>query len=210
MNLALPAAALMPPGGRSREAIGLAVAAARGRFMLQVCDGCARVQYPPRVVCGGCLGEGLAWREVATGGVLLARTVVRVAADPYFRTRTPWAIGTVQLDCGPQVVAHLIGGVEGRVRMALKVDKAGQGAMVALPETDTVEMRDDPVWRELTVDPRGRRVLVTDGRTAIGQAMARGMLAAGRAGFLSGLPSRGGRSMGRGWRWRGSRRWGWM
>lgn len=185
--LELSAAPLMPPGGRSREAIGLAAAAARGRFMLQVCGECGLVQYPPRAVCGGCLGVGLRWREVPAGGALLARTIIRIAADPYFRTRTPWAIGTVQLDCGPQVVAHLHGDVAGRVRMTLKLDKAGQGVMLALPEQDTPDMHDDPAWRALTADPRGRRVLVTDGRTALGQAMARALLAAGARAIFVGI-----------------------
>ena len=185
--LKLAAAPLMPPGGRSREAIGLAAAAARGRFMLQVCGECELVQYPPRAVCGGCLGVGLRWRVVPAGGALLARTIIRIAADPYFRTLTPWAIGTVQLDCGPRVVAHLHGDVAGRVRMTLKLDKVGQGVMLALPEQDTPDMHDDPAWRALTADPRGRRVLVTDGRTALGQAMARGMLAAGARAVFVGI-----------------------
>ncbi len=185
--LKLAAAPLMPPGGRSREAIGLAAAAARGRFMLQVCGECELVQYPPRAVCGGCLGVGLRWREVPAGGALLARTIIRISVDPYFRTLTPWSIGTVQLDCGPQVVAHLHGDVAGRVRMTLKLDKAGQGVMLALPEQDTPDMHDDPAWRALTADPRGRRVLVTDGRTALGQAMARGMLAAGARAVFVGI-----------------------
>ena len=185
--LALTPAPLMPPEARSREAIGLAAAAALGQFMLQVCDECDLVQYPPRAVCAACLGVGLRWREVASGGALLARTTIRIAADPYFRTRTPWPIGTVQLDCGPQVVAHLHGDAAGRVRMVLKLDKAGQGVMLALPEQDTPDMHDDPAWRELTADPRGRRVLVTDGRTALGQAMARGLLAAGARTVFAGI-----------------------
>ena len=40
----------LPPGNRSREAQGLTAMAAQGRFALQVCADCARVQYPPRQI----------------------------------------------------------------------------------------------------------------------------------------------------------------
>src|SRR4029453_11911792 len=43
----------------------------------------------------------------------------------------------------------------------------------------TPNMADDPQWRELTCDPKFRRVLITDGRTAVGQALAEACSAAG-------------------------------
>ena len=105
--LAVAAAPLAPPGGRSRAALGLAAAAARGRFALQVCAECGAAQYPPRDVCHVCLGPGLTWRDVADGGTVLAATTTRISADPYFRQHMPWRSGTVQLDCGPSAVVHL-------------------------------------------------------------------------------------------------------
>ena len=182
----LPAAPLVPPAARSRAARGLAIAASQGRFALQVCADCARTQYPPRDACVGCLGARLAWRDVPTGGMLTAATIVRISTDPYFRQHTPWRMGTVRLDCGVDAMAHLhrdcVAG--GKVTMALKLDKSGQGVMLAMPEADPNAMQSDPKLRELTCDPAGRRVLVTDGRTAFGQAAARALIAAGAEVFL--------------------------
>lgn len=48
-------------------------------------------------------------------------------------------------------------------------------------------MQDDPMVRETNCDPRGRRVLVTDGRNAFGQAMARALLDAGAAQVFVGV-----------------------
>ena len=177
---------LLPPGARSRAALGLAVAAAEGRFALQVCGACGAVQYPPREICHACLSERLAWRDVSPAGRLVAATTVRITADPYFRQRTPWRIGTVQLDCGPFVIAHLHDDVAdaAAVRMALRLDKSGQGVMLALPEDGSL---DDRMQAELGSDPRGRRVLVTDVRAGVGQAMARAMLAAGAAEVFAGV-----------------------
>jgi NAD(P)-dependent dehydrogenase (short-subunit alcohol dehydrogenase family)/uncharacterized OB-fold protein len=172
---------LLPQGVRSRTALGLTAAAAEGRFQLQVCADCEAVIYPPRDACPRCLSSRLPFREVDNRGTLLAETTIRTSTDVYFRERMPWRIGTVKLDAGPAIVAHLHGDLhEGqRTRLALKLDKAGQAIAMALPPEDTPNMHDDPQWRELTCDPKFRRVLITDGRTALGQAMAEALSQAG-------------------------------
>ena len=166
---------LLPQGVRSRTAQGLTAAAAEGRFALQVCLDCNTVIYPPRDACPCCLSARLPFRDIDPGGVLVAETTVQTSTDPYFRERTPWRVGTVKLDAGPAIVAHLHGDTaEGaRVRLTLKLDKGGTAALMALPEKDTANMADDPHLREMTCDPKFRRVLITDGRTMVGQAMAK-------------------------------------
>jgi NAD(P)-dependent dehydrogenase (short-subunit alcohol dehydrogenase family)/uncharacterized OB-fold protein len=160
---------------RSRSAHGLTAAAAEGRFALQVCLDCSTVIYPPRDACPSCLSARIPFRDVDPAGTLVAETTVRTSTEPYFRERTPWRIGTVRLDAGPVIVAHLHGDVtEGeRVRLELKLDKSGSAVAMALPAKETEHMADDPHLREMTCDPKFRRVLITDGRTAVGQAMAK-------------------------------------
>ncbi len=63
----------LPPGGRSRAALGLTAAAAEGGFALQVCADCAAVQYPPREACHRCLSVKLRWRT--TWGALTAARI---------------------------------------------------------------------------------------------------------------------------------------
>ena len=132
---------LSPQGVRSRTAHGLTAAAAEGRFALQVCLDCNTVIYPPRDACPSCLSARIPFRDVDRGGTLIAETTVQTSTDPYFRERTPWRVGTVKLDAGPVVVAHLHGdAVEGeRVRLELKLDKSGSAVAMALPEKDTPE-----------------------------------------------------------------------
>lgn len=172
---------LHPQGVRSRTAHGLTAAAAEGRFALQVCQDCNAVLYPPRDACPSCLSPRLPFRDVDPNGVLVAETTIRTSTDPYFRERTPWRVGTVKLDAGPVIVAHLHGDTtEGaRVRLALKLDKSGAAVVMALPDKDTPNMADDPHLRETTCDPKFRRVLITDGRNPVGQAMARAFADAG-------------------------------
>lgn len=172
---------LNPQGVRSRTAHGLTAAAAEGRFALQVCEDCKTVIYPPRDCCPNCLSARLPFRDVPRGGMLVAETTIRTSTDPYFRERTPWRVGSVKLDAGPVIVAHLHGDtVEGaRVRLEFKLDKSGAAVALALPEQDTPHMADDPHLREMTCDPKFRRVLITDGRTEVGQAMAKAFSDAG-------------------------------
>ncbi|TAN00576.1 MAG: SDR family NAD(P)-dependent oxidoreductase [Rhizobiaceae bacterium] len=171
----------LPPLERSRASLKLSASAARGVFALQVCDACQTISYPPRDACPGCLSTGLKFRPVDDGGEVIAETVVRTSTDLYFRQRTPWRVGTVRLDCGPSIVAHLHGDVvvPGRVRMVSKLDKSGNAVLMALPTGETENMADDPEFRELTADPKFRRVLVTDGRGVIGQAVASALSKAG-------------------------------
>ena len=75
----------------------------------------------------------------------------------------------VRLDCGPSVIAHL----DARLRPGAvaasacrpSLDRAGQAALVAMPEKDTPHMTDDAKLREMTCDPKFRKVLVTDAKT---------------------------------------------
>ena len=182
-------APLSPQGVRSRTGHGLTAAAAQGRFALQVCADCGAIVYPPRDACPVCLSARLPFRDIDNTGTLIAETTVRVSTDSYFREHLPWRVGTVKLNAGPVLVAHLHEDArEGaRVRLALKLDKSGAPVMLALPAQETDNMQDDPQLRELTCDPKFRRVLITDGRTAVGQAMAKAFSDAGAAIVFVGL-----------------------
>jgi NAD(P)-dependent dehydrogenase (short-subunit alcohol dehydrogenase family)/uncharacterized OB-fold protein len=169
----------LPPAARSRVALGLTAAAALGRFELQQCRECGMVQYPPREACQKCLSVNLLWREQVQGGDLLAQTVLHHSNDLFFRERLPWRLGLIKLDCGPTVVAHLHESVKDRVKVRAALDRAGQAVIAALPEKEKADMADDRQLREFTCDPKQRKVLVTDGKTALGQALVKGLAAAG-------------------------------
>src|SRR5207244_7191458 len=100
----------------------------------------------------------------------------------YFRERAPWRIGVVQLDAGPSVIAHVHGEVAKpptAVRVVAQLDRAGQAVLVAIRTFSTPQTADDPEFREMTSDPKFRKVLVTDGKTAVGRAIVEQLAAAG-------------------------------
>ncbi len=191
----------LPPGARSRAAMGLTVAAAEGRFELQQCQDCQAVQYPPREACHVCLSPRLPWRPQAGAGELLAVTTLHHSNDLFFRDRLPWRLGLVRLDSGPTLMVHLHGDVQApgtqavkvqsakvqadvaaqttRVTVGARLDRAGRAVVIAFPESETLNMADDPMLREMGSDPKFRKLLVTDAMTATGQALVRAAVKAG-------------------------------
>jgi NAD(P)-dependent dehydrogenase (short-subunit alcohol dehydrogenase family) len=65
------------------------------------------------------------------------------------------------------------------VRVTARLDRAGQAVLIAFPSKDSTTMADDPMLREMSSDPKLRKVLVTDGMTAVGQALVRELVKAG-------------------------------
>ncbi|NRB05717.1 MAG: SDR family NAD(P)-dependent oxidoreductase [Rhodobacteraceae bacterium] len=179
-----------PPEMRSRAAMHLTAAAAEGRFALQCCLECGAVQYPPRDACSSCLSTDFEWRDMPPGGTLLAETTVHASPRLFYRERMPWRAGTVQLDAGPTVLAHIHEDIaaHGRVRIEARLDQAGQGVLLALPETPTPHQEDAPLMRALSADPKHRRILITDARSPHTPALAKALQDAGAAMIFAGEP----------------------
>lgn len=184
----------VPPWARGRVALGLTAAAAEGRFELQVCEDCGALQYPPREACHVCVSVRLKWRLQSGAGELLASTTLHHSNDLFFRERLPWRLGLVRLDAGATVVAHLHGDVQtpslrgdvqdtadasARVVVGARLDRAGRAVLIAFPNEETPHMADDPMLREMSCDPKLRKVLVSDGMTPLGQATVRALVQAG-------------------------------
>ena len=175
---------LTPPLPRSRTALGLTAQAAEGRFALQRCEECGQVQYPPADSCRACLSEELVWTPMSGRGELLAHTTLHHSNDSFYRERLPWRLGLTRLEEGPVVVAHLHRGCPqppSAVRVTAKLDKAGRGVLVALPADELGDMSTDPRHGEFSCDPQHRKVLVTDGKSRVGQALVHELAEAGAA-----------------------------
>jgi len=172
----------LPPSARSRAALRMTAAVAEGRFELQACHDCGKVQYPPRDACTNCLSVRLAWTPMGGRGELISDTLLHHSNELYYRARVPLRLGLVRLAEGVTVLAHLHGDcpkAKADVRVRAHLDKAGQATLIALPATDTPNMADDRMLREMTSDPKFRKVLVTDGKSATGQALCRALIEAG-------------------------------
>jgi len=172
----------LPPWARGRVALGMTAAAAEGCFVLQTCKDCGAVQYPPREACHRCLSAALQWKPQSGDGTLLSLTTLHHSNDLFFRERLPWRLGLVHLDSGPSLIVHLhgeVGDAPARVKVGARLDRAGQAVLIGFPATESEHMANDTMLREMTSDPRFRKVLVTDGKSEVGQAMVHALVKAG-------------------------------
>ncbi|MER2534113.1 MAG: OB-fold domain-containing protein [Rhizobiaceae bacterium] len=80
---------------------------AKGELHVQKCEACGELNMYPRARCPHCYSSNLSWVRVSGRATLLSYTVVRTAAPKAFAEDTPYAIGIVKLDEGPQLMARL-------------------------------------------------------------------------------------------------------
>jgi len=172
----------LPPDRRSRIALGLVRGAALGNLELQCCAACGAVQYPPREACVRCLSAELEWTVMSGRGELVSETTLRHSQELFFRERVPWRLGLVRLAEGVSLVAHLdarCGPAPSAVTVEAALDRAGQAVLIAKPASGETALADEPKLRDFTSDPRFRKVLVTDAKSPVGQAVVKAALEAG-------------------------------
>lgn len=123
-----------PPAARSELGLAFTEAQTKGTLVLQQCNDCQAVQYPPREVCSGCLSDQLEWQPVEYGGLLLAVTDLHHSHEPYFQDRMPWCVASVKLDCGPIAFVHISNQnaiPDNRVNVFSHIDSSGQAVLIA-------------------------------------------------------------------------------
>jgi uncharacterized OB-fold protein len=99
-----------PPKLRTHLGQAFTAANLSATLVMQHCQACNSVQYPPRELCQHCLEDSLVWRETNTRGHIINRVAVHNSLWEYFKRRikdAPWPIATVRLDCNATVFAHL-------------------------------------------------------------------------------------------------------
>jgi len=68
-----------------------------GRLTTTKCRKCAKLLWPPRIVCPNCLSNELEWVELGTEGELYAFTEMKLGAPLGFVEDTPFCIGIVKI-----------------------------------------------------------------------------------------------------------------
>jgi uncharacterized OB-fold protein len=68
------------------------------RLVVQRCEGCGLLRYPPGAGCPWCRGPGWRWEPVSGRGTIYAYEIVVHAIQPGFRDWTPYPVVVVELD----------------------------------------------------------------------------------------------------------------
>jgi uncharacterized OB-fold protein len=111
---------------------------ASGTLHLQQCGECGQVNYPVRELCGNCLADALQWQPVTDTGTVQSITELHYSLEPAYTGHLPWSIASIQLDCGPIVLAHLVPGIEigSPVKLQVVQDTSGNRMLLALGRDD--------------------------------------------------------------------------
>lgn len=85
----------------------------QGRLMGCRCNNCHELYVPPRPLCPACRSSQMEWVTMSGKGKLRAFTAITVPPPSVKREGygrgNPYAVGVVQLEEGPRVVARLLG-----------------------------------------------------------------------------------------------------
>jgi uncharacterized OB-fold protein len=82
-------------------------AAREGRLVVQRCDACASLRWPPLPGCPECLHSGAEWTDVSPRGEVWSFVVYLRAFSKDLAADVPYTVAVVKLDDGPYMVGRL-------------------------------------------------------------------------------------------------------
>src|SRR5207302_5354694 len=84
-------------------------AAREGRLLVQKCDTCETLRFPPYEICSNCLGTRARWVAVSGRGEVYSFNIMHQIYHPGFAAEAPYAVVVVKLEEGPKFTSNLIG-----------------------------------------------------------------------------------------------------
>jgi hypothetical protein len=90
-------------------------AAAERRLVVQKCDRCGYLRWPPGPLCPECQAEASTWTEVRPAGRLWSIATYHRALSPAFKDDVPYSVALVELDDGPRIYGRISGDPDGLV-----------------------------------------------------------------------------------------------
>jgi uncharacterized OB-fold protein len=85
-------------------------AAAEGRLVVQRCNSCDALRWPPLSGCPECRSRDTTWVDVAPTGTIWSFVVYHRAFSAALKDQIPYTVAMVQLDEGPYLVGRLVDG----------------------------------------------------------------------------------------------------
>ena len=73
------------------------------RLVVQKCDGCGRLRFPPHPYCAICRSAKMSWQQVSGRGKLWSFVVVHNPTLPDFADKVPFPVVVVAIDEDPRI-----------------------------------------------------------------------------------------------------------
>lgn len=89
----------------------------RGELVVQGCEACGRLRFPPRPVCPWCHSTKSRWRQMSGRGRIWSFVVPHPPLLPPFQERVPYNVAVVELDEDPliRILGNVVIRAEGPV-----------------------------------------------------------------------------------------------
>ena len=111
---------------------------ASGELLVQRCDGCGRLRFPPRPVCPWCRSFDATWTPMSGRGTLWSWVIAHPPLLPAYAERAPYNVIVVQLD--EDEALRMVGGLDG------EPEEIGIGAPVRVVFPEPIEDVVLPRW----------------------------------------------------------------
>jgi uncharacterized OB-fold protein len=92
------------------------------RLMMQRCDSCGDLRFPPHETCTNCLSTKASWVPVSGRGEVYSFNIMHQIYHPAFVAEAPYAVVVVKLDEGVKFVSNLEGVKPSEIRTGMPVE----------------------------------------------------------------------------------------
>jgi uncharacterized OB-fold protein len=103
------------------------------RLVVQRCDSCGAMRWPPLAGCPDCRSRAATWVDVATTGTVWSYAVYHRALHGAF-SDVPYTIAVVDIDNGPRMTARAVvgtsSGIEVGARVVAAFDQVADGVVL--------------------------------------------------------------------------------
>ncbi len=84
-------------------------ASKNSQLVVQKCDGCGALRFPPRRLCPNCLSRESSWTAVSGEGEVYSFIIMHRVYHPAFANQVPYAVATIKLKEGARMLSNVIG-----------------------------------------------------------------------------------------------------
>jgi uncharacterized OB-fold protein len=94
----------------------------RHELLLQRCNACGHIWFPPAPRCPTCLSADHAWSRASGRGKVWSWIVMWQRYFPAFETEIPYNVAYVELEEGPRLMTNLVGVEAAAIRCDMPVE----------------------------------------------------------------------------------------
>lgn len=76
--------------------------------MIQRCDECGKLRWPPSVICPECLSVNSGYTEIGQMGRIYSFVVFRRSFHPELESKIPYVVAVIDMDDGVRLVSNIV------------------------------------------------------------------------------------------------------